>query len=140
LFALHYHDATKHYFNRFARSLGYLDWAAQPDPFRRYHGAPLIELARVAVAGDVPYDALFDSLETRPPLPMDQRAIGEFLRCSMGCPRGSSISPRVGRCASTRPVETSTRPSATSSGTGVCAITRRASTRSKCDARWARGP
>ncbi len=41
---LRYHDATKHHFNRFARSLGYLDWATQPDPFRRYAGAALIEL------------------------------------------------------------------------------------------------
>jgi SagB-type dehydrogenase family enzyme len=35
----HYHEATKHHFNRFARSLGFLDWASQPDPFRRYDGA-----------------------------------------------------------------------------------------------------
>jgi SagB-type dehydrogenase family enzyme len=35
-----YHDGTKHHFNRFARSLGYLDWACQPNPFRCFHGAP----------------------------------------------------------------------------------------------------
>ena len=84
MFALHYHEATKHYFDRFARSLGYLDWATQPDPFRRYHGAPLIELARAVVAGDVPYDALFSSVDTPASRPIDQRTIGEFLRCSMG--------------------------------------------------------
>ena len=84
VFAVHYHDATKHDFNRFARSLGYLDWATQPDPFRRYHGAPIIELGRAVVAGDVRYDALFSSAETRTPLPIDQRTIGEFARCSMG--------------------------------------------------------
>ena len=39
-----YHQQTKHEFNRFARSLGYLDWANQPDPFRRFHGAPLVSL------------------------------------------------------------------------------------------------
>jgi SagB-type dehydrogenase family enzyme len=39
-----YHQATKHAFNAYARGPGYLDWATQPDPFRRYHGAPLIEL------------------------------------------------------------------------------------------------
>ena len=33
-----YHDGTKHHFNRFARSLGYLDWASQPRPFREYSG------------------------------------------------------------------------------------------------------
>ena len=41
---LRYHQATKHHFSRFARSLGYLDWANQPDPFRRYQGSPLFAL------------------------------------------------------------------------------------------------
>jgi SagB-type dehydrogenase family enzyme len=40
----HYHQQTKHDFNRYARSLGYLDWANQPDPFRRFEGAPLVRL------------------------------------------------------------------------------------------------
>jgi SagB-type dehydrogenase family enzyme len=35
-----YHNGTKHHFNRFARSLGYLDWSCQPNPFRCFHGAP----------------------------------------------------------------------------------------------------
>jgi len=41
---IRYHIQTKHHFNRYARSLGYLDWANQPDPFRRFAGAPLIPL------------------------------------------------------------------------------------------------
>jgi SagB-type dehydrogenase family enzyme len=41
---IHYHIRTKHNFNRYARSLGYLDWANQPDPFRRFEGAQLISL------------------------------------------------------------------------------------------------
>lgn len=41
---LHYHVRTKHHYNRYARSLGYLDWANQPDPFRRFEGAQLISL------------------------------------------------------------------------------------------------
>jgi len=39
-----YHQATKHDFNQYAPSLGYLDWANQPDPFRRFAGAPLSPL------------------------------------------------------------------------------------------------
>ena len=35
-----YHDGTKHHFHRFALSLGYLDWASQPNPFRTYRDAP----------------------------------------------------------------------------------------------------
>src|SRR5881397_1643572 len=41
---IRYHIQTKHHFNRYARALGYLDWANQPDPFRRFEGAPLIPL------------------------------------------------------------------------------------------------
>jgi SagB-type dehydrogenase family enzyme len=79
---LDYHQSTKHSFHRFARSLGYLDWDAQPDPFRRYRGAPLVELPRQILRGDIPYHALFD--RSAPPAPIDQASIGEFLRCSMG--------------------------------------------------------
>ena len=82
MISLIYHDQTKHHFNRFARSLGYLDWAAQPDPFRRYRGAPTIELPRGALADRVPYEALFDGSAV--PAPVSEPSIGEFLRCSMG--------------------------------------------------------
>ena len=36
-----YHERTKHHFHRYAAALGYMDWATQPDPFRRYAGADL---------------------------------------------------------------------------------------------------
>ena len=39
-----YHAITKHHVRRQARSLGYIDWDTQPDPFRRYAGAALVEL------------------------------------------------------------------------------------------------
>src|SRR5262245_10583399 len=75
---LRYHDATKHQFGRFARSLGYLDWASQPNPFRRYTGAPLIALPRAAgstVRGaEAPATPAAFSIDT----------VGDFLRCSMG--------------------------------------------------------
>ncbi|MCK6586996.1 MAG: nitroreductase, partial [Polyangiaceae bacterium] len=41
---LAYHTRTKHHPHRFARSLGYLDWATQPDPFRTFEGAPRVDL------------------------------------------------------------------------------------------------
>jgi SagB-type dehydrogenase family enzyme len=94
--AVRYHEATKHHFNRFARSLGYLDWATQPDPFRRYEDAPLHHLARVAArsgrpspvregaldTADVPYSWLYEQHVAAHPI--NQQSIGEFLRCSMG--------------------------------------------------------
>ena len=41
---LDYHVRTKHHLHRFAASLGYLDWATQPDPFRTYADAPTMDL------------------------------------------------------------------------------------------------
>ena len=39
-----YHNGTKHHFQRFARSLGYLDWASQPNPFRSFQDAAALVL------------------------------------------------------------------------------------------------
>jgi SagB-type dehydrogenase family enzyme len=80
--ALHYHQVTKHHFNRFARSLGYLDWATQPDPFRRYAGAPVVPLSHDIVAGERSYASLYR--RDNPACPLDDRSVAEFLRCSMG--------------------------------------------------------
>lgn len=43
-----YHRTTYHRPDRYARSLGYLDWDTQPDPFRRFAGAALVELPLTA--------------------------------------------------------------------------------------------
>jgi len=94
--AARYHEATKHHFNRFARSLGYLDWATQPNPFRRYEDAPLHHLPRVAArpgrsspvaegaidTADVPYSRLYEPQVVAHSV--NEQSIGEFLRCSMG--------------------------------------------------------
>ena len=66
-----YHEETKHHFDRYARSLGYMDWANQPNPFRRFDGAPLIRLPLLPLDGDPispQYDDLYDthSVETQP--------------------------------------------------------------------------
>ena len=82
--SLRYHEATKHHFARFARALGYLDWATQPDPFRRYDGASLVELPREPLVTEVPYSALYDLDRRITPRPIVVHSIGELLRCSMG--------------------------------------------------------
>ncbi len=43
-----YHQRTKHTPERFAPGPGYMDWANQPDPFRRFAGARMVELRRFA--------------------------------------------------------------------------------------------
>ena len=64
----HYHEQTKHEFNKYARSLGYMDWANQPDPFRRYEGAPLIKLPLLK-AEDAPVSPSYESLYSHEPIP-----------------------------------------------------------------------
>jgi SagB-type dehydrogenase family enzyme len=41
---INYHEATKHHYDRYAKSLGYMDWKNQPNPFRLYTGAPVLPL------------------------------------------------------------------------------------------------
>ncbi|HNP61523.1 MAG TPA: SagB/ThcOx family dehydrogenase [Nitrospirales bacterium] len=57
----HYHEQTKHEFNRYARSLGHLDWANQPNPFRRFEGASLIALPHLTLDED-PLSPAYESL------------------------------------------------------------------------------
>ncbi len=64
-----YHQRTKHLPGRFAPGPGYLDWANQPDPFRRFSGSRNIELPLVPDDGTPAYDSLFHSKET-PPRPL----------------------------------------------------------------------
>ncbi len=54
-----YHEASKHHYRTYAPGPGYLDWATQPDPFRRYAGAHVLPLARLATDDGPPYEAGF---------------------------------------------------------------------------------
>jgi SagB-type dehydrogenase family enzyme len=58
---MRYHQQTKHHFSHYARSLGYMDWANQPDPFRRYEGSPLIPLPFLE-PDDAPPSPLYENL------------------------------------------------------------------------------
>ena len=55
-----YHQSSKHRLGAYARGPGRLDWATQPDPFRRYTGARLIALQTVEPTDAPRYDAVFD--------------------------------------------------------------------------------
>ncbi|NTV12270.1 MAG: SagB/ThcOx family dehydrogenase, partial [Zoogloea sp.] len=78
---LAYHERTKHRPERYAAGPETLDWDAQPDPFRRYAGAPLEPLSLIADNCDIAWPALF-----RPggvaPRPLDREAIGLLLEVS----------------------------------------------------------
>jgi SagB-type dehydrogenase family enzyme len=53
-----YHKRSKHRLNQYAPGPGRLDWVNQPNPFRRYEGAPRIELPLLADDLETRYNAL----------------------------------------------------------------------------------
>lgn len=77
-----YHDRTKHDFGRYAASPGYLDWANQPDPFRRFDGSTLTPLLLADDADSPPYDNLFHPGNRRP-RPMDGTTVSRFFELSL---------------------------------------------------------
>ena len=82
---MRYHERTKHHFNRFAPGPGALDWANQPDPFRRYAGAPLTRLPILA-PGEEPLSPAYDSLHERgtvPASPLTIRSLSRLLEYAL---------------------------------------------------------
>jgi SagB-type dehydrogenase family enzyme len=77
-----YHERTKHHFHRYAASLGYLDWATQPDPFRRYAGADLVRLPLPKAGRPLPYWQLYASA-TVPPAPLSLESVSLFFRYAL---------------------------------------------------------
>src|SRR5262245_33183125 len=80
-----YHERTQHHLHRFAAALGYLDWANQPDPYRRYDGAPRHLLPLCAPDGQPRYPALFAPPDAGAPLPaaIDAASIGRLFQDSL---------------------------------------------------------
>jgi SagB-type dehydrogenase family enzyme len=78
-----YHQATKHHFNRYARSAGFMDWANQPDPFRTFEGAERLPLPLVPDTPALPYDDLHTPV-AGPPMPLNDENLSSFLALSMG--------------------------------------------------------
>jgi SagB-type dehydrogenase family enzyme len=54
-----YHERTKHYPGRFALAPAFMDWATQPNPFRRFEGALRLPLDLVPVGDQPRYQPAF---------------------------------------------------------------------------------
>ena len=82
---IRYHQETKHHFSRYARAPGRMDWANQPNPFRRFEGSPLIPLP-VLKPDDAPRSPLYEDLY-RPgaikSTPVSLRALSRFLEYAL---------------------------------------------------------
>jgi len=77
-----YHEETKHSQKRYARSLGYMDWANQPNPYRNYKGSKELLLPLADVHVTLPYHLIFEKNMPSAPLLID--SISQFLQFSMG--------------------------------------------------------
>lgn len=85
---LKYHNQTKHHFNNYAKGPHGLDWANQPNPFRRYLSAPLIPLQHLPIdqqqnqQSDSPlYSSLFLSFPL--PQPVTKSTISQLFYDSL---------------------------------------------------------
>jgi SagB-type dehydrogenase family enzyme len=81
--ALSYHQQTKHHLHRYARSLGYLDWATQPNPFRTFEGTKAIELPLAADGLHTAYGDLFTP-SAIPAQPLELKSIGVLFELALG--------------------------------------------------------
>ena len=76
---MRYHERTKHHFNRYAPGPGELDWANQPNPFRRYEGAPLVRLPLLG-PDDEPASPHYEDLYRRGAVPSMRLTIRSLSR------------------------------------------------------------
>jgi SagB-type dehydrogenase family enzyme len=82
---IRYHIQTKHHFNRYARSLGFLDWVNQPDPFRRFEGAQLIPLPLLKLEEkplSPAYEAIYEPGAV-PSQPVNVRSLSRFFEYAL---------------------------------------------------------
>ncbi len=80
---LAYHRRTKHHLHRYAASLGYQDWATQPDPFRTYAGAERIELPFLADRLDAAYAELYFP-GVVPAMPLERNSVAMLFELALG--------------------------------------------------------
>jgi SagB-type dehydrogenase family enzyme len=86
-----YHEQTKHHFNRFARSAGYMDWKNQPVPFRTFSETERLPLPLVEEDPRAGHFDLYQRQNNRPQ-PMTIENIGAFLELSLGLSAWKAVS------------------------------------------------
>ncbi|MGD8992559.1 MAG: SagB/ThcOx family dehydrogenase [Desulfobacterales bacterium] len=78
-----YHEATKHHFERYARSPGYMDWNNQPNPFRTYKETQVVKLPLLKKNPPATYQGLYERQDNAPQ-PFAIETIAGFLELSLG--------------------------------------------------------
>ncbi len=88
---INYHEATKHHYDRYARSPGYMDWQNQPNPFRYYKGAPVLPLPLLKKDPPAAYPDLY-SRKNNSWQPLTIETIAGFLELSLGLSAWKAVS------------------------------------------------
>jgi len=78
-----YHQRTKHTLQRYAAGPDMLDWDMQPDPFRRYADAPVVDLPLAADGVKADYDTLY-AADAIAAAPMTLASIAALFELSLG--------------------------------------------------------
>ena len=89
---LDYHRRTKHSLKAYAAGPEALDWEAQPNPFRRYAGAPRIVLPLAGEDLETPFDAL-GTPGAVAPVPLSLHSLAALLRLSLGISAWKELGP-----------------------------------------------
>lgn len=77
-----YHEETKHHQHRYARSIGFMDWANQPNPYRTYKNSLHVKLPLSFDNPTPPYHMIYE--EALPPAPLMIHSISQLMQFSMG--------------------------------------------------------
>ncbi|CAA6824515.1 MAG: FIG00443271: hypothetical protein [uncultured Sulfurovum sp.] len=83
-----YHDETKHRQEQYARSLGYMDWATQPDPYRSYAETQKTKLPLSFDNKSLEYSQIFtqvkENQEDKVVAPLCLESVSQFFQFSLG--------------------------------------------------------
>ena len=88
-----YHQVSKHHTQSYAPGPGFLDWDTQPNPFRRYAGAPLSELPLLNSPPQTRTYAQLFSNATRAADALSPETLGLFLELALGLSAWKSTGP-----------------------------------------------
>ena len=88
---IHYHEETKHHFNRYARSAGYMDWKNQPNPFRFYENVKTVSLPLLEETPKTEYMGLYTRKDTAPQA-FSLENISRFMALALGLSAWKAIS------------------------------------------------
>ena len=78
-----YHEETKHHYDRYARSAGYMDWENQPNPFRFYKETKVFELPFLKQEFRAAFSDLFER-QNNPCQEFTIETVGGMLELSIG--------------------------------------------------------